>query len=342
MTKPKPILHCDYLDTHVTFKTTQNNTFHPFFRVEKQPFSTRHFKTIEELYYDNKHVAQVRRDPHSSEIPKEMVLIKFDNWLLYRYNMFDYCKRFFELNGLNFKGFSRIDFSLDFQEFDNGMKPQAFINQAATGNFLKLGKSRKATTKFSQKNNEIQYEYLRYGSAYSDFSYYMYNKSLEMREKKHKPYIHDSFVQAGFDMTLDVWRIEFSMKANNRSLTDTITGETLSLQDLSLLTHDNLKTCYGTLRERFWDFRRKDKQKKKCRMKKICLFKREFSDFMITEGDANKDATRSTKIFIKKLEETAQELRGQDMTHTWAAIDLKRKLISDYGLNDWAHKKGIS
>lgn len=342
MLKPAPILNVDYLDCHVIFSTAKQGTYPSNFVVKKLPHGTRHFSIIEEIYSNNKRIATVRRVPYSDMLPKELVLIKFDNWTLYKYSPFDFATKFFRLCGLQFQNFARLDISLDFQEFDNGMNPGHFIKRYLTGSVLKIGKSAKFKVVGSQNESHHIFESLRFGSLLSEISYYMYNKTKEMEQVKWKPWIFAQWDTNGFDIEKDVWRLEFSLKSGNKMLVDELTGESKKIHSLESLQKQELKLLFETLREKYWQFVWNDGQQKKTRMRKLKLFKKPDTNFIVAECEGSKDATRSTKIFIKKLEETATELRGGDMEGVFAANFLKSKMINDYGLNDWAHRKGIA
>lgn len=340
--KPAPILNCDYLDCHVNFSSQKAGSYPSHFTVKKLPHGTRHFSIIEEFFIEKKRIATIRRAPFSELLPAELVLCKFDNWTLYKYNPFDFASKFFRTCGLKFNNFARIDLSLDFQEFENGMDPSLFIKRYLTGSILKMGKAAKFKVVGTQTPKEHTYESLRFGSLLSEISYYIYNKTKEMEQVKWKPWIHSTWESNGFAIDKDVWRLEFSVKSGNKILLDADTGESKMIHSLETLQRDNMKIVYEVLRDKYWQFVWNDGQQKKNRMRKLKLFKPTEYNFQLCELEGHKEATRSTKIFIKKLEETATELRGADMEGVFAANHLKAKMISDFGLQQWAVRKGIA
>ena len=340
--KPAPILNCDYLDCHVNFSTAKEGVYPTQFTIKTLPHGTRHFSIIEEVYLDKKRIATIRRAPFSELLPAELVLCKFDNWLLYRYDCFKFAEKFFRDCALTFKNFARLDLSLDFQEFENGMKPDLFIKRYLTGSVLKMGKAAKFKVIGTQTPIEHIFESLRFGSMLSEISYYLYNKTKEMEQQKWKAWIHTTWERNGFDITKDVWRLEFSIKSGNKILVDTESGESLIIHSLESLQRDNMEIIFDVLRDKYWQFVWNDGQQKKSRMRKLKLFNQSDFNFELSELECSKEATRSTKIFIKKLEETATELRGTDIEGVFAANHLKAKMISDFGLHYWAIQKGIS
>lgn len=243
---------------------------------------------------------------------------------------------------MEFQNFARLDLSLDFQQFENGMNPALFIKRYLTGSILKVGKAAKFKVVGSQNDEGHVYESIRFGSLLSEISYYMYNKTKEMEQVKWKAWINDKWEKNGFDASKDVWRLEFSLKSSHKVLIDTESGETKALHSLDTLKRDNTQLAFEVLRDKYWQFVWNDGQVKKSRMRKLKLFSPCKFPFMLSETEGYQDATRSTKIFIKKLEETATELRGHDMEGVFSATHLKHKLIHQYGLQQWAHQKGFS
>lgn len=280
--------------------------------------------------------------PFSELLPKELVLVKFDNWTLYAHSPFQLATKFFRECGMQFQNFARLDLSLDFQLFENGMKPDLFIKRYLTGSVLKMGKAAKFKVVGTQSDSQHKFESLRFGSMLSELSYYLYNKTKEMEQVKWKCWINNAWEQNGFDLTQDVWRLEFSIKSGSKLLVDVESGESKIIHSLESLQPDNMQVIYEVLRDKYWQFVWNDGQQKKGRMRKLKLFAPCKYNFQLCELDSHKDATRSTKIFIKKLEETATELRGGDMEGVFAANFLKNKMISDFGLQSWAIVKGIS
>lgn len=243
---------------------------------------------------------------------------------------------------MEFQNFARLDLCLDFQEFDNKMAPELFIKRYLCGSVLKMGKASKFKVVGTQSDSQHIFESLRFGSLFSEISYYLYNKTKEMEQVHWKPWINNTWEKNKFDKHKDVWRLEFSVKSGNKILLDKSTGESKIIHSLESLLKDNMEIIYTTLREKYWQFKWNDGQVKKNRMRSLKLFKNSDYNFQISELEGTKDATRSTKIFIKKLEETATELRGSDIEGTFAATMLRDKMITDFGLQGWAHKKGIA
>lgn len=337
-----PILSIDWLQLNVQQEIQSTGKFHGFFTVKNLPLGTRHFKLVQELYRNNKRVATVVSKPHSPLLDERMMLVKFDNWALYGTDLSAYVQEFLALNGMKFQNVSRIDICADFQEFYNMMNPGLFIKKYVRTTFLKMGKVGKFKTVGTQNATIHEWESLRFGSNLSEISYYLYNKRKEMNEVKWKPWIAERWLKAGFDPEKDTWRLEFSIKSGAKSMVNTETGESKLLATLDILKPEFLNTSYNILRHHYFRFVWNDGQKKKSRMRELKLFAGDFSKYTIVDCDGQHDSTRATKIFIKKLEEVNQELRGNNFDLAIAAADLKQQMIVSRGLQTWAMRNNLA
>ena len=305
------------------------------------PYSTRHFKIVEEIYSNGKRIATVTRQPLSHIIEPDTVLIKFDNWVLYTFDMHKFVPEFLSRNALTFKSISRIDLCADFQTFNNGMLPSTFIRNYLYGKYLRLGKTSISNAHFKQINTDLHFNALKFGSNLSDVSTYLYNKTLEMNSVKWKPWIAEKWLQAGFSTDKDTWRLEVSIKSSNKLVCNIDTGEVNILNSLDVLKDNYTRLFYGTFRDKYFTFVIKDTQVKKNRMLRIPLFSDSFANYKIVQGDKMIDATRSDKIFIKKLEQVNQDLRGQHFNFNMDINSLKEQYIGITGLEMWASYKGL-
>jgi hypothetical protein len=76
-------------------------------------------------------------------------------------------------------------------------------------------------------------------------------------------------------------------------------------------------------------------------MKRLHLFSKRLSKFTIVENKSLISANRSDKIFIKKLEQVNQEMRGKNFNFNVDIDRLKREYIGICGLENWAQFKGL-
>lgn len=339
--KVNPILSCDWLQVHVKHPTPDIGGFHTFFQVKKMPYGTRHFSVVEELYQHGKRIATVTRKPNSTILQKDMCLIKFDNWVLYEKNLHTWVTNFLNLNELKFMNISRIDICQDMTEFENKMLPGLFIKKYANATHLKLGKAKKTKAVFTQQATTHEYESLRFGSMLSEISYYLYNKTKEMNEVKWKPWIAEKWKKGFLDITKDKWRLEFSLKSSAKMIVNTGTGETKELNNLQILLPEYMELFFCVLREKFFRFVWNDGQARRGRMRELKLFARKFGTYALIDCEGKTDASRSDKIFIKKLEEINSDLRGTNFDLSINGEVLKQAVIESKGLQEWAMYKGL-
>lgn len=342
LTKPAPVLHCDWLQVSVKWHNKSERIYASFYTVKKLPISTRHFKKIEEIYIGKKRIATVTSEPCSEILNKDLVIVKFDNWLLYANQFRKVISEFFTANKLEFVSVSRIDFCADFNEFDNGMLPDKFIKKYIYRKFLRKGKTPHVAHNFGQGKNEHFEKGLKFGSNLSEVTAYIYDKTREMETIKWKPYIYMAWVKAGLDVTKHVWRVEFSVKSGGILKANTETGELDLFLTLQVIEAEYIYKCFYKLYERYFTFVWNDGQVRKDRMRKIKLFKYIYSPEILVHAEPTRDADRAKKIFIKKLHELNNEMRGAGVYLNIYMDEFKTKLIEESHLQTWAIKNRLN
>lgn len=342
MTQPAPVLHLDWLQMSVKWVSKSKARYAPLYEVKKLPFSTRHFKIIEELYINKKRICTITSQPCSEILDKDLIIVKFDNWLLYDNSFRKRIYEFLEANKMIFISFSRVDFCADFNFFDNGMKPDKFIKKYIYRKCLRLGRTPSVAHHFGQGKDEHVEKGLKFGSNLSEVTAYIYNKTLEMNNVHWKPYIYLAWKKGKLDVEKDVWRVEFSMKSGGVLKVDTESGEIDLFLSLELMQEAYIQKCFYKLYEKYFTFVWSDGQVRKDRMRKIKLFKYIYSPEILVNAEATEDANRSKKIFIKKLHEMNNEMRGKDFFMNIYMTEFQTKLIEDAKLQSWAMKKGLN
>lgn len=342
LTKTAPVLHLDWVQMHVKWVDKFHPEFHRNYVVKTLDFTTRHFRCVQEAFLKDKRICTITSKPHSGILDPDAILIKFDNWVCYDRNFKQIITEFISLNKLYFVQFSRLDFCADFNRFDNGMHPEKFISKYVGRRCLKTGKARKVRHTFSQGEDRHIGEGLKFGSNLSEITYYLYNKSLEMKEIKWKPYIYQSWKSGGLDVTQDVWRLEFSLKSGSKLLCDKKTGEFEAFTTIQVLEAEMVHRCFFVLYDNYFQFVWNDGQKRRDRMRELLLLKHVKTGLKLVNAREMIDATRSTKIFIKKLHELNAELRGTDIVMNSEMEHFKQTLIEKASLQSWAMYKGIN
>lgn len=307
------------------------------YEVKPLPYQTRHFKLIEEVYENDIRIATITRRPHSSVIDKNAVIIKFDNHVLYAPNLKKFVTEFLEKNNFIFKSISRLDIAKDFHTL-NGYHVPEFIRQFLAGDILKMGKAN--FTVRGKHNASNEYQYIRFGSQTSETSYYLYNKSEEMREIKNKPYIKNHWkINSLNEQDSDVWRLEFTYKSMNRTLTDLSTGEITFINDLELLDIENINKLYNVSIKKYFQFVENNGLSRKDRMPLIELMPYHDEQMILQDYTKGIDTTRADKIFIKKLNDVYNELRNTNPLECKDLARVQHEYIGRKKLDDWARKK---
>lgn len=262
-------------------------------------YGTKNFEILEEVYLQGSLFCSVQRKPRSEIIKSHTAVIKFENSLLYFADAETIIATFLRECEIHLLSITRIDLAVDFKKFKNGLLPQSLIKGFMKEKFLKNGRG-KYTLIGSQKN-VLDVSYLRFGTKSSDVNVYLYNKSLEMKEKVYKPYIAERWKQLEGSPLQDVWRLEFSLTAKATTFIDEQTGE---IQTITLNTFSNTKQqkeIISALEKRYFEFKINDGQKNKTRMKRLLLLDLEQTTFTNRYLPAGSDIYKRDKILMKNL-----------------------------------------
>lgn len=162
--------------------------------------------------------------------------------------------------GWQAQNITRLDLACDLNEFYNGMSIPKFIAvydrvpTASRCSFIRDGSNKYCIHGVKDLwSNER--ETIRWGSRSSGVSVYLYNKSKELRQKKYKPWIVDSWRAAGLDVE-HVWRVEISINSKGTSLRSLADEEfsTLFVDDID--TQAKLNDIFAAYAKRYFSFRR--------------------------------------------------------------------------------------
>lgn len=118
----------------------------------------------------------------------------------------------------------RIDIFTDFEIFDTGDKPVNVIRRIVNHTYAKINQSHRRTS--GQDNwTECQDNWISWGNPHSMVSTKIYDKTKELKDTgNHKPYIQELWRRHGYiddvvnitrqGQTVQMWRLEFSIKGN--------------------------------------------------------------------------------------------------------------------------------
>jgi len=340
---------CDWLQVHVTLPFYNYETAHKssVFDIVKMEHGTQQFKSL--FYIHNKEngeeVAVIAAHPRSEMMLKsDSGILKIVNKYLYQKDLGFFVKFLLKELCLGFVNITQIACTMDFERFDT-MECTDFINNFADRNFLKKNisvfKLMGNTWSVDKGKMTNGYESLKFGKESSDVTYQLYNKSLEMASKLHKPWIQENWEAHGYNGKNSVWRLEFTLHSDTRGIV-LDDGEVLFFNDLSMI--DRLTDMFTHCFSKYFKFvyaekTKKGNYKKQSRSKPVTLFHNLYMSPVIHKVSGKKDAGKSAKIFTKNLMKLQQELRGQSFDLAIMGNELMTWVIKTRNLENWAKKK---
>mgnify|MGYP001552017618 FL=1 len=271
-------------DVPATFSTTKGK-----YEVEKQSYSTNLWLDVYIIKHRGREFATLCCNPRNSGMPERGCTLKLANRVLYSHEWLSESKQIMVEMGLRYKGITRVDVAYDCNVLAGGRSVPSFLMQYFShapyceGHIIRSG-SRKVTINATRSNKgSVEISAMRWGSKGSDIGAYAYNKSLELREVKDKPWIRETWEKAGLiDAFNDeewaklsekekqrkieqgdvqqliecpVWRFEISIKAHGKDLLNIDTGELFKL-DISYFEQQNaVENLFYTYAAKVFDFR---------------------------------------------------------------------------------------
>lgn len=253
-------------DEWVPMESTNRNTA---FRYKREDFGTRCFSRFyrvripnEEGGYDE--FAEIQATPYSSILPPYAVMVRFTNRALYMPNLWDLADELLIVNQLGYYSISRIDIYADFNEFAC-ISPRGLIEGFAAKKFRHIGRgvgalyfnhgtgAERDEFEHPVKDYGVRYTGLSFGTHASDAHVYLYDKSEELRTQGDKPWIRDTWVNAGLDVR-NVWRLEVSIKSKGLSFKDKQSGEIVNIDVQKAFDGCELDKIYHTFVKRLFSF----------------------------------------------------------------------------------------
>lgn len=320
----------------VSCKANKERSQVPLFTTLK--YSTRNFKKVEVVSYDNVPYCTLISQPASAIIPPDSVILKFENWLLYQQNFASLIDKIISDCGLTFKQINRLDLAIDFVHFANRYKPVNLIKDFASGNLHHSGKAKFKIIGTTAVDNI--FDYFRIGTGNSLISIYLYNKSKELREVKDKLHIRELWKDNGLDTGSDVWRLEVSLKSDTVKVLDLESGE---IHPIDLVTVKDsvalVRLFRAAVNGRFL-FKRKTKDSNKSRWPVVQLFKNwsEIKHKTITTKYTT-DVTKMHKVALKKYVDFFKEVNISDPFKRADFIEHIETYAHHYNLSKYLKEK---
>ena len=189
---------------------------------------------------------------------------------------------------------------------------QGFLNNR----YLKTKKS-----KYSIKGNQTArhvVDYLRIGSPGSNISAYLYDKTKEMNEVKHKPWIHEKWQANGINTDETVYRLEISLKEFKIMYEDENGMKKTSIYMEDLANEDYIHSLFFRGLNTAFKFKRNTHIKNKSQMPDLVFFKQAANHGQIIFDCDKMENSRHTKgviNFLEKINNEIRKMREGDRTH---------------------------
>jgi len=235
-------LNLDWLEVHCLEPASLAQRNPDYFRacgfeVSVRDYGTRVYEEMFVIYEPNTEepMLEIRRKPVGAKNPLAFQVldplschIRLTNRSCYYKNPAYFLFSFLVQHQYSIMRISRIDLALDFERFDTGYDPQDVINRFLQHKYSKINQGEIATHGKDLWDGRF-WNSLKWGSPKSMISTKLYNKTIELKEKKDKPYIRQAWAVAGLVddfITLEkkrqdgttynptIWRLEFSITSS--------------------------------------------------------------------------------------------------------------------------------
>lgn len=290
------------------------------YRVERAPGGGgRTFQYHYVVYQKNREVASFVCCPYSKVIKPRACLLKLHNRVLYSQVWFSEFERLIRALRLEYRGISRLDLAYDCNYYKYHRSPQKFIKQYVTAEpdspeYI----HRKGSNNFGLRGRkrcerDILLNYITWGAEKSRVRCYIYDKTLELREVKEKPWIRETWSQAGLehekrsDGTFpQVWRSEISISCQGFDILNYDTGELFRLRPDYLCTQEKLESLFYIYAEKCFSFSRKGMYKRVRDYRPIQLFEKSNKLTMRPYfASTSAESGRTEKVCINLLQKIA-------------------------------------
>ena len=303
------------------------------YEVVEEERQTAFFKKFFIIKHHGLDYAYIRREPRLSRVNRGLTCLKLANRVLYHEDYIKLLLGFIKALRLNYKGFTRLDLAYDCNRFYDGRKPHKFIMDYVHKPLSEKGGMYLANCKeFSihgrkSIGNDGQINYFAFGAKSCQKRGYIYNKSLELKEVKDKPWIRDMWERNGLknDDKNQVWRAEISIKCEGKDLLNLETGQLFPLNPNYISTYENIKKIFHFYAAKVFDFRINEGQKNRRNYSRLNIFDTTIAvTCMPKRVSRSCDSGRSEKICRNKLEKlstTYVDLSDSVRSSLYAAME---------------------
>lgn len=286
------------------------------YHVSLCDIQTAMFERVLDVSVDGLTYATIQQTPRSSALKKNLTLIKINNRVLWSERYIEILYDIIRTFHLIYKGVTRIDLCFDCNYFYNGLHPAKFIKNFVFNDVSKKGGIyRRGSEKFTlqggkNKSGICKFSGIKFGSAKNSVVPYIYDKTLEMKEVKDKPWIRDVWEKNGLvsDEKNHVWRAEISIKCEGMDVLNMGTGQLFKISPRYLDHYENIVKLFHFYAAKYFDFRINTGQENKRNYKPLQLFD---TGVAITckpyQVSRSADTGRMEKICYNKLDKLSKQ-----------------------------------
>lgn len=274
-------------------------------------------------------------NPRIASLNTNLAILKLCNRFLYADSGLTLLSTFLSENSIEFIAFTRVDISIDFTRLATGDTGGEFIAKVVNGYYL-LSSARKVSLS-GTVGRSFTANYIRVGALTSDVVWYCYNKTLELKEVKDKPYIRECWNNAGIDASIDVWRIEFRLRG--RALSSlfadfAVQGSSMwsILRDYSVIT-SIASTCFT----RYLLLKYPSLDTNLSRHQSVVLFDLESAYEFPSVDYSSIPSNRSDKIFARKLYMHFRRMYSRNITLAYSCESVYLQFVEKANLRQYCY-----
>lgn len=282
---------------------------HPYTIVDTQR-ETAIFTRLFEIKYHGLVVAEVKQVPRSSALRRNLSLVKLSNRCLYCEDWGNILGGL--LNALKFRyhGITRLDICYDCNYFADGRAPKKFIRDFVMkpleerGAIYLAGCSQFNAYGRKSISSNGSFNYIAFHSNSSQKRGYIYDKTLELKEKKDKPWIRDMWERNGLisNDKVHVWRAEISLRSGGTDLLNLQTGKLFKLHFNYMKNYEQIEKVFRFYAAKVFDFRTNQGQKNRRNFSRLELFSKDYIPTCVPKRMSVKaDCGRAEKVCYNKL-----------------------------------------
>lgn len=292
-------VNLDWLEVHCLEPTCEPHDAEFFRRhgltVNERGYGTRVYRQMFTVC-DNEGnpFVEIRRDPFSQGIDgihtSNECHLRLVNAACYYDNAAELLSQFLAAFDYVFMRISRVDICLDFERFDRGDEPAAFLRRYLQGVYSKINQGNITAHGTDRWNGQV-WNSVSWGAPTSDIGTKFYNKTQELYDAStntyKKPHIRYSWYLAGLiddfhhvtrknadgvDYTPQIWRVEFSIRSSVKKwFAIELNGKTRAYQSIRntldmYSDRSKLLTLFASLANHYFHFKhyRKEERKDRC------------------------------------------------------------------------------